>query len=134
MRKKELRFIVVGIAVATLLTGCYTRRVYVRETKPVYTTTRQHVYTEPSTRVYTSEPSERIVYVEPPAPRHEVIGKSPSPNHVWVDGYWTHRDGKWRWVTGHWESRPRPGADYVPGHWEKTNNGRGWIWMPGHWE
>ncbi|MDS4040928.1 MAG: YXWGXW repeat-containing protein [Candidatus Competibacter sp.] len=42
----------------------------------------------------------------PPPPRTEVIASAPSPQHVWVPGYWTQREGGWVWQPGHWELSP----------------------------
>ena len=67
----------------------------------------------------------------PPPPRMEVIATAPSPQHVWVPGYWAWRDDDWAWQTGHWELRPYPDALWVPGQWVATANG--WRWKDGQW-
>ena len=78
---------------------------------------------------------EILVTQPPPPPRQEVIITAPSPQHVWVSGYWTWNNG-WQWVPGHWEMPPqrlaqRPSV-WVPGKW--VQSGPNWIWRPGHWE
>src|SRR5215208_3808897 len=111
MKREILRlFVLLGIG-GLLVSGCHTRRVY----SPVVATA----------------PTREIVVTEaPPAPRQEVIGVAPSPSHVWVQGHWTYRSGRYVWMPGHHELRPRPTAAWVAGHWDRTS--RGWVWTPGH--
>lgn len=71
-----------------------------------------------------------VVAVAPPPPRTEVIGVAPSPNHVWVRGYWAWQGRHHVWRPGHWELR-RHGEHWVDGHWRAHRNG--WVWVPGHW-
>ena len=81
---------------------------------------------------YASGPREEVVATEaPPAPQKEVIPAAPSPNHVWVAGYWTYRYSGWVWVAGCHILRPRPQAVWVAGHWER--HPRGWVWVYGRW-
>ena len=74
------------------------------------------------------------VYVPeaPPPPQSEVIvGVAPTPEHVWVGGYWArHREG-WAWVRGRWAARPRQDAVWVQGRWD--HRPRGYVWVGGHW-
>jgi hypothetical protein len=79
------------------------------------------------------EASGDVVYApEPPPPRTEVIvGVAPTPNHVWVSGYWVRQGHNWTWVNGRWVVRPRPGVMWVPGHWERRS--RGHVWVSGYW-
>src|SRR5436190_4530300 len=112
--KREILRLAVWILLAVFLgTGCYTRKVHERV-------------------VVTAPPGEVIVTQAPPDPRLEVIGVAPSTAHIWVRGYWVHRNGQYVWIAGHWELRPRPGAIWVPGHWDSTS--RGWVLTPGHWQ
>jgi hypothetical protein len=77
-------------------------------------------------------PAEVIIVQEPPAPRAEVIiGVAPSPNHVWVGGYWGWNGSAHVWVQGAWHPRPRPGAVWVEGRWERRGNG--WVRVEGRW-
>jgi len=80
--------------------------------------------------------TEVVVRQPPPPPlREEAIITAPSPQHVWVSGYWTWNNG-WIWVSGHWELSPQRLAQrltvWVPGQW--VQNGYEWVWRPGHWE
>lgn len=77
--------------------------------------------------------SEDLTYFEaPPAPQPEVVvGVAPSPNHIWVGGYWTRHRDSWYWVHGRWSARPHPGAVWVDGRWDR--HPRGYVWVSGHW-
>jgi hypothetical protein len=79
-----------------------------------------------------SPAGEIIVTQAPPEPRTEVITVAPSSEHVWVRGYWMSRNGRWVWMPGHYERRPRAGVAWVQGHWDRTP--AGWTWRQGHWE
>lgn len=72
-----------------------------------------------------------VVRVGPPAARVEVRGVSPSPRHVWHDGYWRWNGHAHVWVGGTWVMPPHPGSAWVPGHWKRTPGG--WSWIEGHW-
>ena len=113
MKKQVLQLLTITTLATVLASGCYSHRTY----RPVVTTV----------------PSGEVVVTETPPPaRQEVIGVAPSTAHVWVAGYWTYRHGRWVWVPGHYELRPRAAAVWVPGHWDRTS--RGWVWTPGHWD
>jgi hypothetical protein len=67
----------------------------------------------------------------PPAVREEVVIARPSPEHVWIKGYWAPRNGEFEWVGGRW-ARPEPGfRTWVDGRWEHEK--RGWFFVEGHW-
>ena len=74
---------------------------------------------------------EMVVSEQPPAPEKEVIPASPSSNHLWVEGYWTHCYNGWVWVPGFHALRPRQHAVWVAGYWER--HPRGWVWIHGRW-
>ena len=72
-----------------------------------------------------------LVTVEPPLPRVEVMPPAPSPNHVWIGGYWRWERGHHVWVGGHWEAR-REGYFWAPAHW--YHSGNGWAMSGGAWQ
>jgi len=112
MKREILRLLALVTLGSFVLSGCVSHRY-----EPVVATTTT---------------GEVIVTEAPPAPRTEVIGVAPSTSHVWVPGYWSYQNGRWVWIKGHYEVRPRLNATWVPGHWDRTT--RGWAWTPGHWE
>jgi hypothetical protein len=72
-----------------------------------------------------------VVMVAPPPVRVEVAGVAPSPDAVWVAGYWSWVGGRHEWVGGHWVPG-RPGHHWVAHAW--VRQGDGWRLRPGHWE
>jgi WXXGXW repeat (2 copies) len=72
-----------------------------------------------------------IVVEEPPPPRHEVMVARPSPDHVWIGGYWRWHDGHHVWVEGHWQRPPHPGAVWVEPRWEHREHG--YVFVEGFW-
>ncbi|MFT3822418.1 MAG: hypothetical protein QM731_00810 [Chitinophagaceae bacterium] len=69
------------------------------------------------------------VKVRPSAPV-VVRPVAPSPRHVWIDGGWTVRGGRYVWTEGYWAT-PRHGRHYVPGRWDHRRGG--WVWVGGYW-
>ena len=51
---------------------------------------------------------------------------------MWVAGHYGHDGRNYYWVPGKYEPVPRPGARYVPGHWETTTGG--YMWIDGRWQ
>lgn len=58
---------------------------------------------------------------------------APSPNYVWIDGYWDWDDfyGDYVWVPGTWALPPVRGWVWRDGYWE--NGPRGYAWISGYW-
>ena len=50
-----------------------------------------------------------VVSGPPPAPVREDRGTAPSPQAVWVGGYWHWTGMQYAWIPGHWDAPP-PGA------------------------
>jgi hypothetical protein len=112
MKREILRLALVGSVLSALLIGCSTAQY-----EPTVTTTPR---------------GEVVVSQAPPPPRTEMPGIAPSAEQVWINGYWSYREGHYIWIPGHWEVRPRPTATYIPGHWAQSS--RGWVWTPGYWQ
>lgn len=74
---------------------------------------------------------EVLIVQAPPPPRHEVIIERPSPQHVWIDGYWVWRENRHVWMAGHWELPPREHAVWVTPRWEAR--GHGYVFIAGTW-
>jgi hypothetical protein len=72
-----------------------------------------------------------VVLVAPPPLREEVIGVAPSPDEVWIGGYWNWIGGKYDWVPGRW-AQGRSGYHWVTHQW--VRQGDGWRLKTGHWE
>lgn len=93
-----------------------------------------HWVHEPHGWYFVEGRAEPVVYVarRPPAVREEIVVARPSPEHVWIKGYWTLRAGEYEWIAGRW-ARPEPGFhSWVDGHWEHER--RGWFFVDGHWK
>jgi YXWGXW repeat-containing protein len=71
-----------------------------------------------------------VVEVAPPAPQVERPPPAPSPNHVWIAGYWGWDGRHHVWIPGRWEA-PRAGYVWVPGNWE--HHKKHWRWHQGYW-
>jgi hypothetical protein len=72
-----------------------------------------------------------IVTEAPPALQPEVVLAQPSPNYVWVAGYWTWHTNGYQWVAGHWELPPRPGSVWVAPTWQQQGNA--YKFTEGYW-
>jgi hypothetical protein len=78
-----------------------------------------------------TQPDEAVVVEAPPPPREEVVVVRPSPEHVYIHGYWSWREGRHYWVAGHWELPPRRGVVWVEPRWEHRE--RGYVFVGGSW-
>jgi len=74
---------------------------------------------------------QQIPPTPPPPPSAETITPSPSPNAVWIPGYWSYNGG-YIWSAGHWEIPPANGRNYIAAHWE--NRGNGYVFIQSYWE
>lgn len=79
----------------------------------------------------TAADAQFVVKIRPEIPVIAVRPMAPSPRHVWVDGEWAWRNGRYEYVNGYWVEPPIRGNRWIPGHWKNTR--RGWNWIPGHW-
>jgi WXXGXW repeat (2 copies) len=72
-----------------------------------------------------------VVIVAPPPAREEAIGAAPSPDYVWIAGYWNWVGSRYDWVGGRW-APGRTGYHWVAHQW--VRQGDGWRLKSGHWE
>jgi hypothetical protein len=73
-----------------------------------------------------------VIRTAPPAPASVVVvGRAPSPRHVWIPGYYNGVNGRYVWVPGRWIVPPRPGAVWVPPRWDSRSNG--YVFVAGRW-
>ena len=76
------------------------------------------------------------VYVPeaPPPPRVEVVPVLPHERverEFWHPGHWRWNGHEYVWIAGRYVDRPRTGAVWVPGRWERRPGG--WLYIEGHW-
>jgi hypothetical protein len=109
---KSAILIVVG---SSLLTGCVVReRVVYRQAPPAPAQVGQEV----------------VVDEAPPAPIVEAVTVAPAPGLIWIGGCWAWH-GHWVWETGRWAHPPRPGAVWMPHHYEYRNGVH--VFIRGGW-
>ncbi len=69
----------------------------------------------------------------PPAPPNaDVVTPSPSPNALWVPGYWDYNGSGYAWAAGHWELPPPNAQTYIAAHWE--NRAGSYVFVRGYWQ
>jgi hypothetical protein len=100
-------------------------------TQPVIVTTQSTTTTGPVTTTQTVPASTVYVTQAPPAAQAEVIVAQPSPEYVWIAGYWTWRHERYEWMAGHWEVPPHSNAVWIPPHYEPENSG--FRFYEGYW-
>jgi len=77
--------------------------------------------------------SQIVVKIRPSAPPPPANYHRPPPpgqSHVWVEGEWVVRGGRYEQRPGYWVA-PRRGYHWVPGRWVARRGG--WVWVPGGW-
>jgi len=73
-----------------------------------------------------------VVTQAPPTLQQEVVSAQPTSEHKWVPGYWTWRNSRYEWMSGHWEVPPYRNAVWVAPRWERTDNGA-FRFYEGYW-
>lgn len=70
-----------------------------------------------------------------PAFPSEVIPAPSRPGSFWIPGFyrWTTAGGsfRWKWITGHYENPPSPGAIWIAPHIEDLSAGK--VYIGGFW-
>jgi hypothetical protein len=67
----------------------------------------------------------------PPPPPSEVAYAQPSPDAVWVPGYWFFDGYSYVWASGCWQVPPPYHYAYVSPHW--AYRGGGYVFVRGYW-
>jgi hypothetical protein len=91
---------------------------------------RGTIYGERRT-VYDRYPAYGATPPPPPAPPTENISAPPTPNALWIPGYWMFDGQRYTWSGGHWEVPPPNARTYVAAHWE--NQGGTPVFVQGSW-
>lgn len=69
----------------------------------------------------------------PPAPMAENMQPRPSPDAVWIAGYWSYENGtNYAWVPGRWEIPPSGYRYFQPPHW--AQRGDDYVYVRGYWQ
>ncbi len=55
----------------------------------------------------------------------------PAPEFFWVNGFWAPEGPRYRWIAGHYERPPYPGAFWYGPHYEQGP--QGWGYHRGYW-
>src|ERR1017187_10546828 len=100
-----------GRPVNSVVTTSTTTTAPVVVANPAYVTNAPVVVANPGyvTTTNTGPVSSTIVVTQaPPALQTEVVLAQPSPQHVWIPGYWTWRSEQYQWTARQWEPPPRP--------------------------
>jgi hypothetical protein len=72
-----------------------------------------------------------VVTQAPPELEQEVVLARPSPQDVWLAGYWTWQNDRYEWMAGHWQLPPNSNATWVAPRWE--HEGNAYRFYEGHW-
>jgi len=134
MRRMMLTFMFLMAFTFMLTTGCTTKTRVVEKAVPVPVEKKEPIVVKEQTVVVKEVPAPVIVRevpAAPPAPMVEIRSIAPSPNHVWLPGYWDWNGRDYVWISGEWVETPSPQTVWIPGHWERTP--AGYTWISGYW-
>ena len=91
------------------------------------------VTTQPATA--SNAATSTIIVTQTPPPRKDVpIARPdrPSSAYVWIEGFWTWRNQRYEWMSGHWAMPSTPTAQWVDPRWVKEGNG--YRFYEGYWK
>jgi hypothetical protein len=77
-----------------------------------------------------SPPRGVIVSGPPPAPVREDRPAPPTPQSVWVAGYWHWTGMQYSWIPGHWDAAPTGAVWTAPVY---TSQDGKYFYENGHW-
>ena len=72
-----------------------------------------------------------VIAQAPPALQQEIVLAQPTPQHVWLAGYWSWRDSRYQWMAGRWELPPSSSSVWVGPRWEQQGNA--YKFYEGYW-
>ena len=98
---------------------------------PVVVANPQYATQSYTTTTSTPVVSTLVVTQAPPVPQVDVVIAQPSPNDVWLAGYWTWRDNQYEWMAGHWELPPSSSSVWTAPRWEQEGNA--YRFHEGYW-
>src|SRR5580658_457518 len=67
----------------------------------------------------------------PPPPPSEVVYAQPSPDALWVPGYYAWNGNSYFWISGHWEIPPPGYHRFVAAHWAYHNGD--YVYIRAYW-
>lgn len=79
-----------------------------------------------------SQVSISIGIAPPPVHFEAAPPPPPTPEHIWVEGFWAPQGHHYRWVAGHYERPPFPGAYWSHPQYEHYEGG--YRYHAGYWE
>ena len=82
--------------------------------------------------LFTSAKAQLIVNVKPDKPASVPRTPPPGPAYTWVEEDWQVVHDQYEWAGGRWEPQPMRRVIWIPGRWERRNNG--YVWVPGIWK
>lgn len=88
--------------------------------------TVHEAFVSPVTDVLSPTP----ISTPPPALPVENKPSQPSPDTVWIPGYFAWHHADYVWICGVWR-RPPPSHTWIAGQWTQT--AEGWVWKEGFW-
>ena len=71
-----------------------------------------------------------VVSGPPPPPQQDAPTPQPSPQAVWVPGYWHWTGAQYTWIPGHWETPP-PGVTWAAPRYSLVDGST--VYEPGAW-
>lgn len=69
--------------------------------------------------------------IAPPPVLMEAPPPPPAPAMMWIAGFWAPDGPRYRWIAGHYEQPPYPGAVWFGPRYERGD--RGWGYHRGYW-
>ena len=123
-----------------LAAGCTTAGTSHRVSAPPPPTPTKSMTTTTTTTPVTVQPvavsspassTTTVVTQIPPALQQEVPIAQPSASHIWLAGFWTWRNDRYEWMSGHWELPPSQRSTWVAPRWDKS--GKSYRFYEGYW-